>query len=315
MNKTIYALGFFDGVHRGHQMLLQWSRELAAQSGCASGAVTFVGHPDTLVTGNTPALICTQSDRNKLLESHVQNVVSLPFDRRMLETPWEDFLELLCRDYSAAGFVCGDDFRFGQGGKGTPQKLLAYCGEHDYPCVVVPEQAIEGVRISSFYIRQLLEAGSIEQANGFLGHPWQLTGTVVHGRHLGHTIGIPTANLRLPEGLVTPRFGVYACLVTLDGISYPAVTNIGVRPTVEGHHITVEPWILNYCGDLYGQEITLEFHCFLRPEVKFPSLEALKEEVLRNAEQTQAFFRQIDPVPQNGNPRFPSFKFPENKKE
>ena len=115
---------------------------------------------------------------------------------------------------------------------------------------------------------------------------------MVHGRKLGRTLGIPTANLRIPEGLAVPRFGVYACSCIADGKRYPAVTNIGTRPTVEGHHITVEPWILDYEGDLYGREIILEFHYFLRPEMKFPSLEALQAEIRKNAEETRQYLQQ-----------------------
>ena len=124
----------------------------------------------------------------------------------------------------------------------------------------------------------------------FLGHPYVLTGTVVHGHQLGRTLGIPTANLVLPEGLAVPRFGVYACKVRLGDRTYAAVTNIGTRPTVGGHHITVEPWILDYLGDLYEKTITLEFYEFLRPERKFDSLEELKAEIERNAEQTRELF-------------------------
>lgn len=293
MNNTIFALGFFDGVHLGHQALLGRCRQIAAQFGCDSGAVTFAAHPDTLVKGNTPALICTQEDRNALLGHYVKRVVPLPFDRKMRNTPWMDFLDMLRQSFGAAGFVCGDDFRFGKGGEGTPEKLLDYCLKNGLPCAMVPQQELDGVRISSSHIRQLLERGDMEQANRFLGHPWQLTGTVVHGRQLGRTLGIPTANLLLPEGLAVPRFGVYACRVTLDSIPYPAVTNIGIRPTVSGHGITVEPWILHYSGDLYGQEITLEFHQFVRPEVKFPDLAALKAEIERNAVQTQKLFERM----------------------
>ena len=119
------------------------------------------------------------------------------------------------------------------------------------------------MRISSTHIRQLLEAGDVANAHRFLGHRHILTGTVVAGRQLGRTIGIPTANLQLPEGVVCPRFGVYACHALVDGKQYPAVTNIGTRPTVGGHHVTVEPWILDFSGDLYGKKITLEFAAFL----------------------------------------------------
>lgn len=290
MNKTIYALGFFDGVHVGHRALLERCRALAEDAGYRAGAVTFASHPDALVLGASPVLINTQADRDRLLLNYVNIVTTLPFDRKMCETPWQDFLDMLCREYGAAGFVCGDDFRFGARGAGNGTLLTQYCRERGLPCAVVPEQTVHGTRVSSTYIRSLLEAGNMEEATSFLGHPHILSGNVIPGKQLGRRLGIPTANLRLPDGLVVPRFGVYACLVTLDGKAYPAVTNVGTRPTVEGHGITVEPWILDYSGDLYGREITLEFHAFLRPEVKFASLDALQSEIRRNANETRTFF-------------------------
>ena len=187
----------------------------------------------------------------------------------------------------AAGFVCGDDFRFGHKGEGDTEKLQAFCRERGLPCIIVPEQTLEGVRISSTAIRRLLENGETEKAVAFLGHPHILSGTVIPGKQLGRTIGIPTANLALPEGLVIPKFGVYACKVWVKGETYRAVTNIGSRPTVNGTGITVEPWLLDFDGDLYGKTITLEFHKFLRPEQKFPSLDALKQQISRDAEQVK----------------------------
>jgi riboflavin kinase/FMN adenylyltransferase len=131
----------------------------------------------------------------------------------------------------------------------------------------------------------------------FLGHPYILTGKVVKGHQLGRKLGFPTANLRLPENLVIPRFGVYACVARVDGKRYPAVTNVGTRPTVSGIGITVEPWILDYSGDLYGQEITLEFYRFLRPEQKFDSLEDLQREIFRNADQTREILKEVSKKP------------------
>ena len=286
MTTYIYALGFFDGVHLGHQALLRAVKTLASE-GCR-GVVTFSGHPDTLVLGTTPALINTAEDRENLLRNYgMDRVVTLPFDKKMLSTPWEDFLEELRRDFGAGGFVCGEDFRFGAMGAGTASLLQDYCEKEGLPCAVVPEQEMSGVRISSTYIRELLTQGRMAEADTFLGHPHVLSGTVVSGRHLGRTLGIPTANLHLPEGVIVPRFGVYACRALAEGRAYPAVTNVGTRPTVGGHHITVEPWLLDYDGDLYGKKITLEFLDFLRPEQKFDSLEDLKAAILKNAEQTR----------------------------
>ena len=295
MNQTIYALGFFDGVHLGHRALLNECRRLARETGREAGAVTFDAHPDALVFGTAPVLINTPADRERLLRRSLDRVITLPFDEKMHTTGWEDFLDLLRRDYAAAGFVCGDDFRFGSRGAGNGALLTDYCRRENLPCAVVPEQSVHGTRVSSTHIRALLEQGQMEEANAFLGHPHILTGTVVHGHQLGRTLGIPTANLPMPAGLAVPKFGVYACLVELEGERYPAVTNIGTRPTVHGSGITVEPWILSYQGDLYGREITLEFHKFLRPERKFPTLEALQEEIHHNAEQTIEVFQTGQP--------------------
>ena len=296
MNKTIYALGFFDGVHLGHAALLEACRRLAQETGARSGVVTFVSHPDTLVLGKTPGLITTPADRERLLREqfHMDWVVALPFDESMRSRPWESFLSMLETEYGAAGFVCGEDFRFGHKGLGNASLLEDYCKRSGIPCAIVPEQTVDGIRVSSSHIRALLEAGQMEEAVRFLGHPYLLTGTVVHGHALGRRLGIPTANLHLPEELTVPRFGVYACRCLVKDTHYPAVTNIGTRPTVEGRHITVEPWILDYSGDLYGQEITLEFYAFLRPEEKFPTLEALKEEIHRNAAQTRALMKALE---------------------
>jgi len=293
MTKTIYALGFFDGVHIGHAALLTACRTLAQQRNCDAGVVTFAIHPEALVLGNAPGLISSPSDREKLLREkfHIDTVITLPFDHRMREMPWREFLDMLVREYDAAGFVCGEDFRFGNRGTGNAALLRDYCADRDFSFEKVPEQMLDGIRVSSTYIRRQIETGDMATAVRFLGHPYILTGTVVPGKQLGRTLGIPTANLRLPQGLAVPRFGVYACRVSLDGVHYPAVTNIGTRPTVSGTGITVEPWILDYSGDLYNREITLEFFHFLRPERKFDTLEELRQEIHANAEQSRVLLK------------------------
>lgn len=292
MNSYIYALGFFDGVHVGHQALLKQCQQLAAQNNLRSGVITFGSHPDTLVLGHTPALINTAHDREQLLHHFgMHKVVTLPFDQKMCSTSWSDFLSMLETEYGARGFVCGEDFRFGSRGSGTAALLADYCRRRNLPCAIVPEQSIRGTRVSSTYIRSLIEQGDLQQALEFLGHPHMLSGTVVTGKQLGRTLGIPTANLRFPNGLVIPRFGVYACRALVQDTWYPAVTNVGTRPTVEGQGITVEPWILDFTGDLYGQDLSLEFHTFLRPEQRFAALSELQAEIRRNAVQTREFFQ------------------------
>jgi len=290
--KTIYALGFFDGVHLGHQALLKACRHLAERYGCKAGAVTFTTHPDGLVSGKTPALLTTNEDKIRLLTAYgMESVLALPFDKKLMTTPWTVFLEQML-EKDAAGFVCGDDFRFGAGGSGTAEKLAAFCEERTLPFAIVPEQLADGERISSTRIRVCLEQGDMAQANRLLGHPHTLSGQVISGKQLGRTIGVPTANLLLPTELIAPKFGVYATKVTVDGKIFAAVTNIGTRPTVEGEGVTVEAHLLDFAGDLYGKEITVAFYDFLRPEQKFANLDELKAQIAEDIAQTQGILKQ-----------------------
>lgn len=291
--KTVYALGFFDGVHLGHGALLTACRELADELGCDAGAVTFATHPETLVQGRAPGLINTLRDREKLLREkyRMDRVVILPFDREMMCLPWQEFFRRLIEDLGAAGLVCGEDFRFGHRGQGNSGILLDACRESGIPCVVVSQKKLGGQTVSSTHIRNLIEMGLMQHAIHFLGHAHILTGTVVPGHQLGRRLGIPTANLMLPQELVVPKFGVYACRCIVDGKHYAAVTNVGTRPTVAGMGITVESWILNFQGDIYGREITLQFFKFLRPEIKFPTLGDLQQAVFLDAEKTREILR------------------------
>lgn len=288
--RRIFALGFFDGVHLGHQALIAECVRLAGLLDAQAAAITFDRHPMSLFT-QAPPLINTNGDRQRLLRQYgIGAVFSYPVTDEVMSTPWQDFLAELM-EYGAVGFVCGEDFRFGHKGQGDAEKLAAFCKERGLPCVTVADQRVDGLRISSTHIRSLIEGGKLEEAIRFLGHSHILSGAVVPGRQLGRTIGIPTANLELPEGVLVPRFGVYACLACFDGKKHMAVTNVGTRPTVSGHHITVEPWILDFDGDLYGKTVTLEFHAFLRPEKKFGSLEQLKAAIKENARQTREYFK------------------------
>ena len=270
-------------MHLGHAQLLWQCKRLAGQVGAKTAAITFEKHPKSLFLSQPPVLINSIEDRMELLrENGMEQIFVLPVTRESMAQPWQDFLQMLL-EQGAAGFVCGDDFRFGHKGEGNAQKLADFCREGGLPWAVVPEQTLEGVRISSTHIRSLIESGDVETAAKFLGHPHILSGDVVHGRHLGRTIGIPTANIRIPEGVAVPRLGVYACTCKLEGKTYVAVTNIGSRPTVGGHQIRAESWILDFDGDLYDTRITLQFHKFLRPEVKFDSLEALQKQIQHDA--------------------------------
>lgn len=296
--KRIIALGFFDGVHLGHGALLRRVSQLAAQRWAVPAAVTFDTHPTNLILKSPMPLLTSPSDRADLMMRYygIREVIIAHFDRRMMELPWREFVtDYLVGEHGAIHLVVGHDHHFGYRGEGTPEKLKALCGELGLGCDIIPKVERDHVTISSTYIRTLIAQGELELANGFLGHPHTLTDTVAHGKKLGSTLGFPTVNLRFQPGVLVPAHGVYAAKVYFEnGDSRMAVTNIGVRPTVDdGDRVTVEGFILDFDGDLYGKTVRMELYKRLRGEEKFPSLEALRTEVLRNAEQTRAYFRSL----------------------
>lgn len=288
----VIALGFFDGVHLGHASLLEMARKRAEEQHLTPAVMSFDLHPDNLVAGAKVSLINSIEDREEILNRcfGISDVILAHFDESMMHMPWDVFIEeYLYRQLKARHLVCGYDFHFGDKGAGNPQRLQEKCRELGISCDVLPQVTLDGVTVSSTYIRKLLEQGEMQEAMRFLGHPHCLSGEVVHGRQLGRTIGVPTANLLIPEGVLTPAFGVYATKVILpDGSEKLAVTNVGVRPTVgESNLVTVEPWILGFEGDLYGQHIRVDFYQRLRGEKRFDGLTALQQEIFANAQETR----------------------------
>lgn len=290
MQKYVIALGFFDGVHLGHGGLLRQARAVADRLQIPAAALTLDTHPDALLRGEAVALLNTPAERELLMRRlyGIDEVLTLHFDREVMRQPWEDFVRTtLAQRYHAAHLVCGHDYRFGAGGAGTPALLAQTARSLGIGFDCIPEIRLDGQTVSSTLIRRLLRDGEMRQAVRFLGHPHLLSGTVVRGRQLGRTLGIPTANMAVSESILLPRRGVYAAKARFDGQERLAVVNIGCRPTVHGETVTVEPWLLDFDGDLYGQELCLELYDFIRPEREFPSLDALKAEILRNAEQVR----------------------------
>ncbi len=292
--RRVIALGFFDGVHLGHGALLRRVAERAAELDALPCAFTFDRSPAAALTGRAVPLLTGVDDRTRLMEElyGIREVIVAPFDV-MRQMDWRDFVaQYLQKELGAVHVVAGHDFHFGYRGEGDPRRLADKCARLGMGCDVIPKVELDGVTVSSTYIRTLVEAGDVEQAARFLGHPHILTGTVVHGNEIGRTLGSPTANLTVPQGVIAPGFGVYATRVLLPDGARPAVTNVGVRPTVSagGRAVTVEPWILDYDGDLYGRDIRVEFCARLRPERKFPDLPALRDAILENAAQTRAYF-------------------------
>ncbi|MBR7009315.1 MAG: bifunctional riboflavin kinase/FMN adenylyltransferase [Oscillospiraceae bacterium] len=307
--QTVIALGFFDGVHLGHGDLLARTVAVAAERGWRSAALTFDRSP-----GKDGRLLSTVEDRIRLIRGlyGLEDVFVLPFSEEFMHLPWQAFLELLVREHGAAHLVCGWDYRFGWRGLGDAETLRGWCAAHGLGCDVIPPRVIDGVTVSSTYLKTLIEAGETEAAIRYYGHPHTMCGTVQPGRHLGRTLGFPTANLLPPPELVLPRDGVYAVRATLGEPGgqamlvptenagavahnvrrYKGVCNVGTRPTVGGHRRTVETWLEGFEGDLYGRELTLEFFRFLRPEQSFPDLEALRAQVERDKTAALSYFDQ-----------------------
>lgn len=209
MEKTVIALGFFDGVHRGHGALLRKTAERARELGAIPAAFTFDRPPKEVVTGQPVYLINSNRDRQGLMERlyGIERVIFAPFDREMMTMPWEAYLEMLIGTYGAVHFVAGHDHRFGHKNAGNVQLLRQKCAEMGIGCDIIPPVQREGITVSSTYIRTLVEAGDMERAADFLGHRHCLSQTVQHGQRIGRTIGIPTVNLAVPEHVLARRTG------------------------------------------------------------------------------------------------------------
>ena len=295
MKERVIALGFFDGVHLGHAALLRRTVEAAAARGAVPAVFTFDRVPKEVLTGIPCPLINSPEDRRDLVRRlyGIQEVLMVPFDDEMRTTAWDDFVtEILVKRYHAVHLVAGHDHHFGHKNQGSPELLAAKCAELGLGCDIIPKVEIGGITVSSTYIRRLVELGQVERAALFLGHPHVLSQEVRHGHRIGRTIGVPTVNLTAPPHVLVPSHGVYAARVFLpDGTSHPAVTNVGTRPTVNnGTNVTVESWLLDFEGDLYGQTVRVEFHHRLRDEIRFDSLDALKAQITADAAASRAYF-------------------------
>ena len=284
--RTVIALGFFDGVHIGHGALLRKTVERARELNATSAAFTFDRAPKEFVTGVTVPLLTGVDERRALIRElyGIARTIVAPFDNAMMTMPWRSFLELLVSRHGAVHLVAGHDYRFGYKNEGTPDILRAWCAEHGLGCDIIPKVEFHGVTVSSTHIRALVEAGDMAGAAAFLGHPYTVIGTVKHGKHLGTEELFPTVNLMPEPWRVLPRFGVYAVRVMLDdGTVYPGVTNVGIRPTiVDDNRVTIETNLIDFDGDLYGKELKIEFLRYLRGEKKFSSMAELHAQIARD---------------------------------
>nr|WP_137676947.1 bifunctional riboflavin kinase/FAD synthetase [Parerythrobacter lutipelagi] len=280
---AVVALGNFDGFHKGHQAVageaIRWARE----AGRPSIVATFDPHPVRYFKPDVPPFrLTTLEQRQDLyLAAGATAMLVFHFDGELAGTTAEDFItDILIRRLGAHGVVTGGDFTFGQGAKGNVAMLQTLGGEHGLASRVVEPVGDSDEIISSSRIREALRQGDPEEAARLLTRPFAIRGIVEHGDKRGRTIGYPTANLSI-EGYLRPRYGIYAVTgrIMATGQVLKGAANIGIRPQFEPPKELLEPYFFDFSGDLYGQEIEVAFHHFLRPEAKFESLDALTEQM------------------------------------
>ncbi|MCI9677512.1 MAG: riboflavin biosynthesis protein RibF [Oscillospiraceae bacterium] len=297
--KTVIALGFFDGVHLGHQALMARAVERGREHGLEPAVFTFDRSPREFVTGKPVPLLTSPEERRRLVEESfpIRRVIVAKFDRAMMTMPWMDFLRVLAGRYNAGWLVAGHDFRFGHRNEGDAALLARGAAELGMGWDIIPAVAVDGVTVSSTRIRSLLEEGRAEEAGRLLGRPFSIAGTIAHGKGLGSRIGRPTLNL-LPGGdQLIPARGVYVAAAELAGRRFPAVTNVGVRPTVDRDGgVTVESHLLEAEGDFYGESCRVSLLKRLRPEEEFPGLRELQAQIAADAEAAREYFRKFPEI-------------------
>lgn len=289
----VWVLGFFDGVHRGHRALINAAREMAGDG--------YVGIWTFRTLPKAKELLTTPEEREALLRQAGADTVHFADFETVHAMDGEAFFrDELCAKLRPAGLVCGFNFRFGYRGGAGADDLARWSREAGIPVRVLPAMESDECVISSTWIRRLVAEGDVERAAQLLTQPYTIRGVVEHGRHLGHTLGFPTVNLRLTPGKVAPKSGIYAARVRFpDGDTMrelPGVCNIGSRPTVNNDtgDVTVETYIIGCTADLYDARIAVSLYRYLRGEIRFPSLDALSRQIGHDAEETARYFAKKD---------------------
>lgn len=280
--RSAVTLGKFDGLHLGHQKLIDKIISYASDE-CESIVCAFDMHRDSLMTGR---------ERREHLEPKVDWLIDQPFTKALREMEAEEFIDrILHKVLRAAHIVVGTDFSFGYGKRGNAALLQEMADQYGYTVDVIEKERYLGTVISSTYIKDALAQGDVKLAERLLGYPYEMTGIVRHGKQLGRTLGFPTMNIEPEKNKILPRFGVYACRVRIDGKWYDAVGNAGIKPTVtDEQRRLLEVFVYGYDGDAYGKEITAQFCEFERPETKFGSVEELKNNVMRDMRYGERYF-------------------------
>jgi riboflavin kinase/FMN adenylyltransferase len=278
LNGTWLTIGVFDGVHRGHQAILRRLVEGAHAAGSPAAVLTFARHPAEVLGHRELKCLTTAGERAELLGSlGVDAVITHPFDRQVAALSAAEFMRPVKERLGLSRLLIGYDFALGRGREGNAARLTEIGREMEYTVQVVEAVSDESGLISSTVIRKLVSVGDVADATKMLGHPYSITGRVIHGTARGRVIGYPTANVEVPPGKLIPAFGIYACQAEIDGEKYPAAISIGIRPTFDNdlHDVRVEAYLLDHDSDLYAKTVKLEFVQRLRDEMKFPSVDAL----------------------------------------
>ena len=289
--RTVLTIGAFDGVHIGHACLLRSMCAVSGEKRLPNAVWTFAESPKALQQG--AKYITGSVEKMEALEKlGAEQIYFADFERCRSMTPSEFVEKALIGDFHADTVVCGFDFRFGASRAGDAQTLKALLAQAGVSCIVVPPVKAGDETVSSTLIRRKLAEGDIEGASFLLGRRYSFLLPVIHGRRLGRTIGFPTINQRFPAYQVVPAYGVYACLCEVDGKLYRGVSNIGVRPTVSEHEDAplCETHIFDFSDDLYDKEARVYLCRRIRPERRFDSVEALREQVEHDKQAARAYF-------------------------
>jgi len=285
------TVGVFDGVHRGHQQIIQELTTGAHANEAPAVVLTFDPHPATVLTGRELKCLTLPDERADLFgQLGVDVVITERFTRELSTVSAHDFMRRLARQLGLQHLLIGYDFALGKGREGNAARLTEIGSELGYTVEVVPALSDESGVISSTEIRKLIEVGNVAEARRLLGHPYSLHGPVIHGDGRGKTIQVPTANIDYPKEKMIPPKGIYACWAYLDDQKYQAAINIGTNPTFTPDKQTpnVEVHLLDFHrGDIYGEDLRLEFVARLRDELKFNSVDVLLEQIWKDVESTR----------------------------
>ncbi len=279
--QTCATIGFFDGVHRGHQFLLERLKHCASEKNLPILVVTFADSPARLLSpGSQVQLLTTPTEKIALLsQSGIDYCLMLNFDEKLVQLRAEEFLTLLHRHFGVRHLLLGYDHHFGSDGLSELADYQKIGKKIGIEIAQAEPLKIDGKIVGSRIIRQLLADGKVEQANALLGYDYTLSGTVQHGQAIGRTIGFPTANLAVAPRKLLPRGGVYAIETEISGKKHRGLLNIGTRPTISGGEQTVEAHIIDFDGDIYGKKLTIKVQHRLRDEQKFASLTELEHQI------------------------------------